>query len=170
VRTLAVIAAIAISLPAADVNNAPTIAPGQLRNANFRYLSSYNVRIPHGNATLSNWPLSHAILIKRVQISAQTVFLNYDNVTRTYSPCASPTPQLMLSNGVTSVAYRLPNLPVTTKRPSATELTGSTDSGSVSVLFPAGAPISMKIIYNKITCNTLASQFNINVQYTALLK
>src|SRR6478672_10451921 len=101
---------IAISL-AADVNHGPTIAAGRLRDAHLRYLSSYNIRIPRGNANLSNWPLSHAIVIQRVQVSAGTVFLNYDSVARTYSPCASPTPHLILSNGVKSVAYRLPNLP-----------------------------------------------------------
>ena len=168
-RVFAAALLIAISL-AADVNHGRTIAAGHLMDAHLRYLASYNIRIPHGNANLANWPLSHAIVIHRVRVTAGTVFLNYDSVARTYSPCASPTPHLLLSNGVTSVAYRLPNLPVATKRPSAAELMGSTDSGSLSVPFPAGTPISMKIIYNKTTCNTLASEFNINVQYTTVLK
>jgi hypothetical protein len=170
VKTFVAAALFAISTFAVNSTKAPTVAPANLRNARMEYTANYNVRVPNGNAIISKWTSSDAVVITRVRVSAQTVFLNYDSVTGTYSPCSSPTPQLLLSSGTASFAYNLPNLASTTTSPTASELTGSSDSGVVRISFPPGTPISMKFHYRGSTCSSPGSELNINVQYTAVMK
>jgi len=170
VKTFVAAALFAISTFAVNSTRTPAIAPGNLRNARMEYTANYNVRVPNGNAMVSKWTPSDPVVITRVQVSAQTVFLNYDSITGTYSPCSSPTPQLLLSSGTASFAYNLPNLPSTTTSPSASELTGSSDSGVVRNPFPPGTPISLKFSYSGSTCSSPGSGLNINLQYIAVMK
>jgi len=170
VKTFVAAALFAISAFAANSTKTPTIAIANLRTARMEYPANYNVRVRYGNANVSKWTPSRPVVITRVQVSAQTVFLNYDSVTGTYSPCSSPTPQLLLSNGTVSFAYNLPNLASTTTSPTASELTGSSDSGVVRIPFPSGRPISLKFSYSGSTCSSPGSELNINLQYTAVMK
>jgi len=170
VKTFVAAALFAISTFAVNSTKTPTIAPANLRNARMEYTANYNVRVPNGNAMVSKWTPSDPVVITRVQVSAQTVFLNYDSITGTYSPCSSPTPQLLLSSGTASFAYNLPNLPSTTTSPAASELTGSSDSGVVRNPFPPGTPISLKFSYSGSTCSSPGSGLNINLQYIAVMK
>jgi hypothetical protein len=170
VKTFIAAALFALSTFAANSTKTPTIAPVLLRNARMEYPANYNVRVQYGNGIVSKWTPSRSVVITRVQVSAKTVFLNYDSVTGTYSPCSSPTPQLLLSNGTVSFAYNLPNLASTTTRPTAKELTGSSDSGVVRIPFPPGRPISLKFSYDGLTCSSPGSELNINVQYTAVMQ
>ena len=169
-KTSVAAALLAISTFVADSTKIPTMAPAHLRNPPMEYRANYNVRVPYGNAIVPQWTPSYPILITRVQVSAQTVFLNYDSHTGVYSPCTSPTPKLLLGNGSATFAYKLPNLPSTTTSPTASELTGSSDSGVVRLPFPPGTPISLKFIYSGSTCSSHGFGLNINLQYTAVVR
>jgi hypothetical protein len=135
----------------------------------MEYVANYNVRLPYGDAIVSKWTPTYRVVITRVQVSAQTVFLNYDSHTGIYSPCSSPIPKLVLSNGTASLVYDLPNLRSATTSPTASELTGSSDSGVVHSSFPRGT-ISLKLVYNGLTCSSPGSGLNMNLQYIPIMK